>query len=210
MDDLQLVQGSEAWRLARAGSVGASSVADLMAKTKSGWGASRANLMARIICERLTGEPQESYVNAAMQHGTDTEPQARSAYAFMHDVDVAEVGLIRHPSIAGAHASPDGLVGEDGLLEIKCPNTATHIETLLSGEIADRYLKQMQFQMACTGRAWTDFVSYDPRLPGDLQVFIKRIPRDDALIAEIEDAVRFFILETEAKLRRLAELRVAA
>lgn len=210
MDDLQLVQGSEAWRLARAGSVGASSVADLMAKTKSGWGASRANLMARIICERLTGEPQESYVNAAMQHGTDTEPQARSAYAFMRDVDVVEVGLIRHPSIAGAHASPDGLVGEDGLLEIKCPNTATHIETLLSGEIADRYLKQMQFQMACTGRAWTDFVSYDPRLPGDLQVFIKRIPRDDALIAEIEDAVRFFVVETEAKLRRLAELRVAA
>ena len=210
MDDLALLQGSTEWRLARAGSVGASSIADLMAKTKSGWGASRANLMARIICERLTGEPQESYVNAAMQHGTDTEPQARSAYAFMRDVDVVEVGLIRHPSIAGAHASPDGLVGEDGLLEIKCPNTATHIETLLSGEVADRYIKQMQFQMACTGRAWTDFVSYDPRLPGDLQVFIKRIPRDDALIAEIEDAVRFFILETEAKLRRLAELRVAA
>lgn len=210
MDDLALLQGSTEWRLARAGSVGASSIADLMAKTKSGWGASRANLMARIICERLTGEPQESYVNAAMQHGTDTEPQARSAYAFMRDVDVVEVGLIRHPSIAGAHASPDGLVGEDGLLEIKCPNTATHIETLLSGEVADRYIKQMQFQMACTGRAWTDFVSYDPRLPGDLQVFIKRIPRDDALIAEIEDAVRFFVVETEAKLRRLAELRVAA
>lgn len=209
MDDL-LEQGSEAWKRARAGSVGASSIADMMAQTKSGWGASRANLMARIIVERLTGEPQESYVNAAMQHGTDTEPQARSAYSFMRDVDVVEVGLVRHPTIAGAHASPDGLVGDDGLVEIKCPQTATHIETLLSGVVADRYVKQMQFQMACTGRAWCDFVSFDPRLPGDLQMFIKRVPRDDAMVAEIEDAVRLFIMETEAKLRKLETLRVAA
>jgi hypothetical protein len=125
-------------------------------------------------------------------------------------VDVVEVGLIRHPTIAGAHASPDGLVGEDGLVEIKAPQTATHIETLLSGVVADRYVKQVQFQMACTGRAWTDFVSFDPRMPGDLQLWMKRIPRDDAQIAEIEDAVRFFIMETEAKLRKLEALRVAA
>jgi putative phage-type endonuclease len=181
-----------------------------MAKTKGGWGASRANLMARIIAERLTGEPQETYVNAAMAHGTETEPMARSAYAFMYDVDVAEVGLIRHPTIAGAHASPDGLVNADGMVEIKCPNTATHIETLLSGEIADRYVKQMQFQMSCAGREWCDFASFDPRMPGDLQLFVRRVPRDPALIAEIEEAVQFFIIEADAKQRKLMALRVAA
>lgn len=203
----QLIQGSDEWRRARAGSVGASSIADLMAKTKAGWGASRANLMARIIAERLTGEPQEMFINAAMAHGTETEPMARTAYAFMQDAEVTEVGLVLHPTIKGAHASPDGLVGADGLVEIKCPQSATHIDTLLSGEVADRYVKQMMFQIACTGRAWCDFVSYDPRLPGDLQLFVKRFPRDDAMIAEIEEAVAFFIIETEAKMRRLEGLR---
>lgn len=205
-----LQQGTEDWLRARAGSVGASSIADLMATTKSGWGASRANLMARLIAERLTGEPVETYQNDAMRWGTATEPQARAMYAFMRDAEVAEIGLVRHPTIAGAHASPDGLVGEDGLVEIKCPNTATHIETLLSQSIADKYVKQMQFQMACTGRAWCDFLSFDPRMPGDLQTFIHRVKRDDAMIAEIEDAVRGFILEMEAKLRRLTALRSAA
>jgi putative phage-type endonuclease len=208
MDDL--VQGTEEWRRARAGSVGASSIADLMAQTKSGWSSSRANLMARIIVERLTGEPQETYQNEAMRWGNDTEPQARNAYAFMRDVDVVEVGLIRHPAIAGAHASPDGMVGDSGLLEIKCPLSATHIDTLLSGTVDGRYIKQMQFQMACAERAWCDFVSFDPRLPGDLQTWMTRVHRDDDMIAEIEDAVRLFLMETEAKLRKLDALRVAA
>lgn len=209
MDEI-LIQGSEEWRLARAGSVGASSIADLMAQTKSGWGASRANLMARIIVERLTGEPQESYQNEAMRWGTETEPQARSAYAFMQDAEVQEIGLVRHPTIKGAHASPDGLVGDDGLVEIKCPQTWTHIETLLSGHVADKYYKQMQFQMAVTSRQWCDFVSFDPRLPADLQLFVSRVMRDEPAIAEIEDAVKLFLMETEAKLRRLEALRAAA
>lgn len=207
---LELVQGSDDWKRARAGSVGASSIADLMAKTKTGWGASRANLMARLIAERLTGEPQDAYQNEAMRWGTDTEPMARSAYSLLRDVDVTEVGLIRHPTIEGAHASPDGLVGNDGLVELKCPNTATHIETLLAGTVADRYVKQMQFQMACTGRAWCDFVSFDPRMPGDLQMFVRRVPRDEAQISEIEDAVRHFLMEVNAKLRKLEALRAAA
>lgn len=210
LDLATLEQGSAEWLRARAGSVGASSIADLMAQTKSGWSASRANLMARLIAERMTGTPVETFVSAEMRWGTETEPQARDAYSLMRDVDVAEVGLVPHPTISGAHASPDGLVGEDGLVEIKCPGTATHIETLLSGKIADRYVKQMQFQMACTGRAWCDFLSFDPRMPGDLAIFIARVPRDDAGIAEIEDAVRGFILELEAKLRRLEDLRSAA
>ena len=207
---LELVQGSDDWKRARAGSVGASSIADLMAKTKTGWGASRANLMARLIAERLTGEPQDAYQNEAMRWGTDTEPTARSAYSLLRDVDVTEVGLIRHPTIEGAHASPDGLVGNDGMVELKCPNTATHIETLLAGTVADRYVKQMQFQMACTGRAWCDFVSFDPRMPGDLQMFVRRVPRDEAQISEIEDAVRHFLMEVNAKLRKLEALRAAA
>lgn len=205
MDEL-LIQGSEEWRAARCGSVGASSIADLMAQTKSGWGASRANLMARLIAERMTGVPQDSYQNEAMRWGTETEPQARATYAFVACMEVEEVGLVRHPTIQGAHASPDGLVGPDGLVEIKCPNTATHIDTLLSGTVADRYVKQAQFQMACTSRKWCDFVSFDPRMRGDLQLFVKRIERDDAAIAETEDAVRFFIMEMEAKIRRLEAL----
>lgn len=206
---LDLEQGSPEWHRARAGSVGASSIGDLMASTKSGWAASRANLMARLIAERMTGEPTEGFTSAEMRHGTDTEPLARSAYSFLRDVDVVEVGLVLHPTIVGAHASPDGLVGDDGLCEIKCPNTSTHIETLLSGAISSRYVKQMQFQMACTGRAWCDFVSFDPRMRGDLQIFVRRVPRDDAAIAEINDAVSGFILEMEAKIRRLDALVAA-
>lgn len=204
-------QGTEEWRQARAGSVGASSIADLTASLKGGgYGASRANLMARIIAERMTGVPAEGFTNAAMQHGTECEPQARSAYAFMADVDVVEVGIIRHPTIEGTHASPDGLVGADGLVEIKCPQTATHIDTLLSGKVADKYVQQMQWQMACTGRQWCDFVSFDPRMPGDLQLFVKRIERDAARIAELEDAVRLFLMETQAKITKLTALRAAA
>jgi putative phage-type endonuclease len=204
-------QGTEAWKAARCGSIGASSIADLTATLKGGgYGAGRANLMARIIAERLTGVPQDSYVNEAMAWGTATEAQARSAYAFMADVDVVEVGIIRHPTIPAAHASPDGLVGYDGLVEIKAPQTATHIETLLSGKVADRYVQQMQWQMACTDRQWCDYVSFDPRMPGDLQLFIKRFPRDDARISELEDAVRLFNLETQAKIVRLTALRNAA
>ncbi len=119
---------------------------------------------------------------------------------------MVEVGLVLHPEIKGTLASPDGLVGDDGLVEIKCPNTATHIETLLKGVIADRYVKQMQWQMACTGRAWCDFVSFDPRMPGDLQLFIKREPRNDALISEISDDVKLFLMETQAKITKLRAL----
>lgn len=210
MDELALPQGSPEWLRARAGSVGASQIADLMARTKTGYGAGRANLMAKLIAERLTGEPQDSFTNAAMQWGKDTEPRARSAYAFVRDVEVVEVGLMPHPTIQGAHASPDGLVGADGLVEIKCPATATHIDTLLTGNVADRYIKQMQWQMACTGRAFCDFMSFDPRMPGDLQIWMHRIDRDDALIAEIEGEVRTFIAEMEAKIARLTEIRSAA
>lgn len=204
------MQGTEEWFKQRLGKVTASKVADVMAKTKSGWGAARANYMAQLIAERLTGNVTESYSNAAMQWGTETEPQARAAYTFFTDNSVEEVGFVDHPSIDMAGASPDGMVGEDGLLEIKCPNTATHLDTLLGTGIDGKYIKQMQWQMACTGRKWCDFVSYDPRLPVALQMKITRVERDAELIAEMEAEVINFISEMDKKIESLNSLQEAA
>lgn len=190
-----LEQGSPEWLEARLGKVTASRVADVMAKTKTGYSASRANYAAELVAERLTGAAADRFTNAAMQWGTDNEAAARAAYEFVADCDVASVGFVPHQDIADTGASPDGLVGTDGLVEIKCPNTATHIETLLGGGIDKKYAMQMQWQMACTGRAWCDFVSYDPRLPERMQLHVERVPRDAALIAEMEKEVASFLAE---------------
>lgn len=203
MSDLDLIQGSDAWLEARVGSLGASRIAEAVARTKTGWGASRANLMAEMVAERLTGTPADRFTNAAMQWGTEKEPEARAAYEFLTDVDVAVVGIVRHPAIEGTHASPDGLVGGEGLVEIKAPNTATHIETLLSQKVAEKYVLQMQWQMCCTGRAWCDFVSYDPRMPERMRLFIKRVVRDQETIARLEKEVADFLKELEEKVAAL-------
>lgn len=206
-------QGSLEWLRARAGKVTASRVADVVAKTKTGWGASRANYAAQLIAERLTGEPAETYSNAAMAWGTATEPQARASYAFHNDTEVVEVGFCEHPRIVMSGASPDGLIGLDGLIEIKCPNTATHIETLLSETVPGKYIMQMQWQMACLGRQWCDFVSYDPRLPEEMRMFVQRVPREGAIISELETAVAVFLEEIDQKvaaLRALYEQKEAA
>ena len=196
-------QRSEAWFAARIGKVTASRVADVMAATKSGPGAARKNYMAELVAERLTGTQGERFTNAAMQWGTDWEPQARIAYEFMAGCTVQEVGFVDHPTIPMFGASPDGLVGGDGLVEIKCPNTATHIETLLGATIDRKYVLQMHTQMICTGRAWCDFVSYDPRLPAEMQILIQRVPRDATLVAEIETAVSGFLAELDTTVCRL-------
>src|SRR5690606_6597640 len=144
--------------VARLGRVTASRIADVTAATRNGWGASRANYKAELVAERLTGQPAQRFISGAMQHGIDTEPDAILAYEFFTDQTVEPVGFVDHPTIAMSGASPDGLIGDDGLVEVKCPNTATHLDTLLGGAIPDKYLKQMQWQMACTGRQWCDFV----------------------------------------------------
>lgn len=190
-------QGSPEWLQERCGKVTASRIADLMARTKTGWGASRANYAAQLVTERLTGCVAPSFTNAAMIHGTETEPEARRAYEFFVDRDVQQVGFIPHPTIAMAGASPDGLVGEDGLVEIKCPATATHIDTLLTETIPDKYVKQMMFQMICTGRKWCDFASYDPRLPERMRLFVKRVEFNAEAAEEIEAAVRDFLAEID-------------
>lgn len=201
-----IIQGSPEWHALRVGKVTASRVADVIAKTKTGWGASRANYMAELIAERLTGEPAEKYTNAAMAWGTEKEPDARAAYEFFRDAQVVEVGFIEHPSILMAGASPDGLVGDAGLVEIKCPNTATHLDTLLTQAIPARYVTQMTWQMACAGRAWCDFVSFDPRLPETMSLFVKRVERDDSLIASLEKDVSDFLDELAQKLGQLNSL----
>lgn len=188
-------QGTDAWKAERAGKATASRIADITAKTKTGWGASRANYAAQLVAERLTGEVQDGFTNAAMQWGTEKEPEARSAYEFRTDATVEQVGFIPHPKIAMSGASPDGTVGDDGLLEIKCPNTATHIETLLGGAVPSKYVTQMQWQMACTGRKWCDFVSYDPRMPEAMRFFCVRLRRDDVAIADLEKLVSEFLKE---------------
>ena len=192
MSDLQR---TDEWFNARLGKVTASRIADVCARTKSGWGAARKNYMAELVAERLTGERVEGFTNAAMQWGTDMEPEARIAYEFYRDVSVVECGFIPHPTIAETGASPDGLVGDDGLVEIKCPNTATHLETLLGSNLPEKYFLQMQWQMACTGRQWCDFASYDPRLPESMRLYVDRVKRDDDAIKAIERDVADFLNE---------------
>jgi putative phage-type endonuclease len=200
-------QRSDEWFAARIGKVTASKVADVLAKTQSGYAASRANYMAQLVCERLTGQKADSFTSGPIQWGIETEPLARAAYEAYADVLVDEVGFVPHPSIIMAGASPDGLVGDDGLLEIKCPNTATHIETLLSQAVPNKYNTQMQFQMACTNRSWCDFVSFDNRLPEELQLFVKRIPRDNMYIRLMEEEIIKFLNELDIKIAQLMEIK---
>jgi putative phage-type endonuclease len=200
-------QRTDDWFAARIGKVTASRVADVVAKTKSGYSASRDNYMADLIVERLTGQKASSFSNAAMEWGTEQEPNARAAYSARTGELVEEVGFIDHPTIALSGASPDGLVSE-GIVEFKCPNTATHLEYLLAGKPPEKYVTQMQWQMACTGRPWCDFVSYDPRLPEHLQMLVVRIPRNEVRIIELEDEVRKFLSELDDKVKKLQELKL--
>lgn len=202
---IQLEQGSEAWFAARCGKATASRISDVIARTKTGYGTSRKNYAAELVAERLTGQTADSYQSPAMKWGIDNEPYARAAYEFFRDAEVQEVGFVDHPEIEMSGASPDGLVGDDGLVEIKCPNTSTHIETLLNGKLADKYIVQVQWQIACTGRQWADFVSFDPRMPEDLRLFVKRIFRDDERIKELEAEVKQFLGEVDYTVHALKE-----
>jgi putative phage-type endonuclease len=200
-------QRTDAWYQARLAKVTASRVADVIAKTKSGYSASRDNYMADLIVERLTNQKASSFSNAAMEWGTATEPAARAAYSAATGELVEEVGFIDHPRIANSGASPDGLVGDEGLCEFKCPATATHLDTLLAGAVPSKYIAQMQWQMACTDRKFCDFASYDPRLPDHLRLFVKRVERDDAYIRMLEGEVTLFLSELEEKVTKLQELK---
>ena len=188
-----MIQGSEEWFAARRGNVGASGVYKIMAK---GQGKTRKQYMIDLLIERLGGS-QESFTSAAIERGNEMEPIARSAYEVETGQIVTETGFIMHPELKRFGASPDGLVGDDGLIEIKCPNTATHIEFIQTKKPAGQYILQMQAQMACTGRKWCDFVSYDDRLP-NLEFASVRIMRDDAKIDQMLAEIKTFVAELDA------------
>jgi putative phage-type endonuclease len=206
MNDIE--QGTEEWFAIRCGKVTASRIADIIATTKSGYSASRANYEAQLICEILTGKPAESFTNAAMAWGTETEPLARAQYELKTGNMVNQIGFVVHPKIEQAGASPDGLVDNDGLIEIKCPNTSTHLDTLLSQKVPSKYITQMTWQMLCTGRKWCDFVSYDPRLPDNLQLFIQRIELDEEYGKKLESEVKEFLEEVNEKVEKLRKINV--
>jgi putative phage-type endonuclease len=198
-----LAQRSDDWFIARLGSLGASQIGDALSRLKRGGERTKAALdvMYELAAERLTHEPARQ-VNAR-QWGVDHEPEARAAYAFLTNDPVVQVGLIPHPTIPNAHASCDALVGDDGGLEIKCPTSATHLRTLIDGVVPEDHLPQIHWSMACAERAWWDFVSYDPRFPSDMQFFVRRVARDEAAIARMEDEARAFLAELEMKLKAL-------
>jgi putative phage-type endonuclease len=198
-------QRTDDWFAARLGKVTASRVADVIAKTKTGYGAGRANYMADLVVERLTGQKASSFSNAAMEWGTEQEPNAKAAYAAKTGILVEDVGFIDHPTVAMSGASPDGLA-EEGLVEIKCPNTATHLEYIFDGKPPQKYVTQMQWQMACAGKPWCDFVSYDPRLPERLQLLVVRVLRDDDYIKMLEQEVNTFLQELDDKLNKLEKV----
>ena len=196
-------QRTDDWFAARLGKVTASRVADVIAKTKTGYSASRENYMAQLVCERLTNTPTESFTNAAMQWGTDQEPFARAAYETAKGVMVEEVGFIVHPEIDMSGASPDGFVGVNGLVEIKCPTLATTMETWLTQKVPQKYFTQIQFQLACTDRVFCDYVVFDPRMPKHLQLYVTRVERDEDYIAHIEDEIVQFLDEVDQKVKKL-------
>lgn len=202
------MQRDDDWFRVRAGKVTASRIADVLARIKSGApAATRTAYMAQLAAERLTGTATESYTSPAMQWGIDNEAAAVARYEAENMVTVTAVDFVLHPTISFAGASPDGLVGDDGLCEIKCPHTHTHIATMLSGKIDSKYTKQMQWQMACTGRSWCDYVSFDPRLPLPLDYWCKRVERDDAVIADMQDQVQVFLDELQQQVDQLNALR---
>lgn len=200
-------QGSAEWFADRCGKVTASRIADVMGRKRNGEPTvARADYAAEIIAEQLTGDTYEHFVSKPMQWGIEQEPEARSRYEVERSTFVDEVGFVPHPLIEMAGASPDGLVGDDGLIEIKCPNTATHVKTMIRRGHDPQYYPQMQWQMACTGRAWCDFVSFDPRMPDRYQIVIHRVARDDEYIAKVEEEVTRFLEEIADTIKQISAI----
>ena len=201
-------QGTPEWHQMRLGKVSASRMAELLAKTKTGaFAASRAKYMAQLLCERMTGEPTEFFTSQAMQRGVDVEPVARAAYEAENLTSVEQVAWVEHPTIPFSGCSPDGFVGEHGLIEIKCKEIHNHLDSILNDKIDPDHQAQMMWQMACTGRQWCDYVCFDDRAPEGLQLFVKRLERNDELIQKMEDEVRTFLKDLESMIQKLNEIK---
>jgi putative phage-type endonuclease len=192
-------QRTDEWFAQRLGKVTASRVGDVIAKTKTGQAASRDNYATQLILERLTNNKEEFFKSSAMQWGIDIEPMARQAYELKRNVFVDEVGFIDHPTIDMSGASPDGFVDKTGLVEIKCPESKTHMEYLMNGKPPGKYIPQMMWQMACTGREWCDFVSFDPRFPENLQILVVKVEYDPKYVKMLELEITQFLDEVSKK-----------
>jgi putative phage-type endonuclease len=203
----EVEQGSPEWFALRLGKVTASRIKDVIATTKTGYSTSRDKYMTQLLLERITNTVAESYTNDAMTWGTEQEPFARAKYEGLASTLVEQVAFVNHPTIPMSGASPDGLVMDDGLVELKCPMSHTHLESILGG-IDDQYMPQVQWQMAVTGRSYTDLCSYDPRFPEHLQLVVKRIPRDDDYIAKLEKEVVKFLAELDDKVNKVNKIEV--
>ena len=191
-----IIQGSESWLQLRLGKCTASRVADVMAKTKTGVSASRANYMIELALQRVTGVIEPSYKNDAMQWGTDNEQTARTAFEVAHQVFVDQVAFVDHPTIKDFGCSPDGVIG-DSLLELKCPyQSAVHWSYFKDG-CPSKYYTQIQAQMSCTGAKSVWFVSFDPRMPARSQLYIEEVMREEEFIKKLEDEVKQFLNEVE-------------
>lgn len=205
MDNIE--QRTDDWFTARLGKVTASSLHKVLARTKTGYGADRANYLTQLVLERVTNSKAEGYVNAEMQWGIDQEPFARAAYEAHTGVLVDEIGFMPHPTIEMSGASPDGLVGDSGMVEIKCPSSKTALECWLSDNpVENKYFAQMQWQMACAGRDWCDYVVFDPRMPQKAQLFIYRVTRANEWLADAEKEVVKFLAEVDAKVAALRKI----
>lgn len=196
-----LEQGSPEWRMARLGHISGSNISDVMSKGK---GITRKNLMMKLLSERITNAPSESWSSPAMEWGVEQEPFARMEYEVSRETFVEKTGFWKHPTIKWLGASPDGLVGKDGLVEIKCPNTTTHLEYLFNDEVPSAYYNQIQCQLWVTDREWCDFISYDPRICKESKrLFVKRLYRSNDTIKDMEVAVTEFLDELEKLIIRL-------
>ncbi len=199
----KVIQGTDEWKRIKLGHVSGSSIADVMAKGKSGEAITRKKYRTRIVAERLSNEIMESFSNSSMEWGVLQEPFARQAYEVSRETFVDKTGFWLHPTIKWLGVSPDGLVGDDGLVEIKCPNTTTHIDYLDADVVPTEYYKQIQCQLWVTNREWCDFVSYDPRLPERNRLFVKRLYRSNDTISDMEVEVKQFLSEVESLIEKL-------
>jgi len=204
MKTLNAPQGSADWLRARCGSIGSSRIKDAVdVLKKGGESAKRRNYRMEIIAERLTGKSTDHYVSEAMEWGNEFEAMARTEYELKTGNSVDLYGLIYHPGLEFAHASPDGLIGTDGAIEIKCPRSNTHLEWMLAGEVPEEHRDQCYWVMACTERSYCDFVSFDPRMPEDLQLFVRPLDRDEERIRQLAEGAIQFNFEVECALTAL-------
>lgn len=195
------------WLACRLGKVTASRVWQVVKRTKTGWSAYRENYKMELIADRLTGMVRDTYKSEAMLWGQQTEPDAIARYNASAGVTVnTSTWFLPHPKLAWAGCSPDGLVGDDGMVQVKCPDSKTHVETLLGKEPDPDYVTQCQWELACSGRQWNDLLSYDPRVPSPIRLYRFRVHRDDVLIAQLEEMVRVFLDEIAIAIASLGTL----